>query len=177
MQAPRVIIRPPNLEDTEPFLKAVQLSISLHRPWIYPPDTHEAFKQYVLRILRDEYAGHLVCLRDSGQIVGVININNIILGGFHSASLGYYAFWPLAGKGLMHEGLQLTLAYAFQDLKLHRLEANIQPDNTASIALVKQCGFSKEGFSKRYLKIGGAWRDHERWALLVEDWKLQNNLS
>lgn len=177
MIARRVIIRPPNLEDTEPFLTAVQLSTSLHHPWVYPPDTHEAFKQYVLRMLRDEHVGRLVCLRDSGQIVGVINLNNIVYGGFHSASLGYYAFWPLAGKGLMHEGLQLTLAYAFQDLALHRLEANIQLDNTASIALAKRCGFTKEGFSKRYLKIGGAWRDHERWALLVEDWEAQNTRS
>lgn len=171
MQARRVIIRPPNLEDTEPFLKAVQLSTTLHHPWVYPPDTHEAFKQYVLRMLRDEYVGRVVCLRDSGQIIGVININNIIRSSFYSASLGYYAFWPLAGKGLMEEGLRFILAYAFQEIKLHRLEANIQPDNAASLALAKRCGFTKEGFSRRYLNIGGAWRDHERWALLVEDWQ------
>jgi ribosomal-protein-alanine N-acetyltransferase len=85
--------------------------------------------------------------------------------------LGYYAIVPFAGQGLMREGLQLMLQYAFQELQLHRIEANIQPENTASIALVKQCGFSKEGFSKRYLKIGGDWRDHERWALGVEDWE------
>jgi ribosomal-protein-alanine N-acetyltransferase len=57
----------------------------------------------------------------------------------------------------------------FGDLGLHRVEANIQPGNTRSIGLVQRLGFEKEGFSRRYLKVGGEWRDHERWALLAED--------
>ena len=60
-----------------------------------------------------------------------------------------------------------ALQHAFKSMKLHRLEANIQPGNAASIALVRSCGFSKEGYSPRYLKIGGRWRDHERWAILA----------
>ena len=75
------------------------------------------------------------------------------------------------GKGVATGvGVFLILAYAFTELKLHRLEANIQPHNAASIALVKRAGFVREGFSRRYLKICGEWRDHERWAILVEDW-------
>ena len=171
MAESRVIIRPPNLEDCEAFLQAVRLSTSLHHPYVYPPDTAEAFKQYVNRITQSEYVGHFVCLRQSGETVGVINLNDIIRGSFQSASLGYYAFTPFAGQGLMREGLQIVLQYAFQELQLHRVEANIQPDNAASIALVKQCNFIQEGFSKRYLKIGSDWRDHERWALVAEDWK------
>ena len=60
---------------------------------------------------------------------------------------------------------------AFRTLKLHRVEANIEPGNEASIALVRHAGFTREGFSRRYLKHGGRWRDHERWALLREDWR------
>jgi len=71
----------------------------------------------------------------------------------------------------MTEAIALMLRYAFADLRLHRIEANIQPGNVASIALVKRAGFVKEGFSRRYLKIGGRWRDHERWAILAEDWR------
>jgi ribosomal-protein-alanine N-acetyltransferase len=89
-----------------------------------------------------------------------------VLGGFQSAYLGYYAFEPFAGRGLMRMGFELVLTTAFRKLKLHRLEANIQPQNKASIALVRSCGFSREGYSPRYLKIGGRWRDHERWAIL-----------
>jgi ribosomal-protein-alanine N-acetyltransferase len=69
----------------------------------------------------------------------------------------------------MTEGMRLLFRYAFGDLKLHRLEANIQPENRASIALARRTGFRREGFSPRYLKIGGRWRDHERWAILAED--------
>jgi [ribosomal protein S5]-alanine N-acetyltransferase len=67
--------------------------------------------------------------------------------------------------------MQLVLRHAFVELRLHRLEANIQPGNTASIALARRCGFEREGFSARYLKIGGRWRDHERWAIRAEQWR------
>jgi ribosomal-protein-alanine N-acetyltransferase len=71
----------------------------------------------------------------------------------------------------MTEAMSLMLKYAFIHLKLHRLEANVQPDNAASVALIKRAGFIREGYSRRYLKIGGRWRDHERWAILAEDWR------
>jgi ribosomal-protein-alanine N-acetyltransferase len=70
----------------------------------------------------------------------------------------------------MKEGLQLVIDCSFDELRLHRLEANIQPSNERSIALVRRLGFRMEGLSRRYLKIGGRWRDHERWALLADEW-------
>ena len=103
--------------------------------------------------------------------MGTMNLSQIFHGGFRSAYLGYYVGARYANRGYMTEALQMTLKYAFEDLKLHRLEANIQPQNIASIALVRRAGFVKEGFSRRYLKIGGRWRDHERWAILAEDWR------
>lgn len=108
--------------------------------------------------------------RETDRLVGVININNIIRGAFRSAFLGYYGFADFAGQGLMSEGMRLVLRHAFTRLKLHRLEANIQPQNHASQMLVRSCGFVREGYSRRYLKIAGEWRDHERWAILAEDW-------
>ncbi len=111
--------------------------------------------------------GFLVCNCENGDIVGVINVSNIVLGLFRSGYLGYYAFAGFQRQGFMRAGLPMVVSHAFRSLKLHRLEANIQPGNLASIALVKSCGFSKEGYSVRYLKIGGRWRDHERWAILA----------
>lgn len=111
--------------------------------------------------------GFLVCRAEDGAIAGVINISEIVLGIFRSGYLGYYAFAGFERRGLMREGLQGVVRHAFRKLKIHRLEANIQPGNVASIALAASCGFSKEGYSPRYLKIAGRWRDHERWAILA----------
>jgi len=108
-----------------------------------------------------------IFIRSDDQLVGVVNITNVIRGVFRSGYLGYYAFAGFQRRGLMREGLSAVVRHAFGKLKLHRLEANIQPGNTASIALVRSCGFSREGYSPRYLKIGGRWRDHERWAIVA----------
>jgi len=165
----RVTIRPPTLRDWPAFQAAVKRSRSLHHPWVAPPNTRKKFGAYVKRAKSDSHRGFLVVLRPSGEIVGVINLGNIIRGLLQGAYVGYYAFAPHAGKGLMHEGMRLVLKHAFQKLKLHRLEANIQPKNHASLRLARGCRFEREGFSRRYLKVGGRWRDHERWAILVED--------
>jgi ribosomal-protein-alanine N-acetyltransferase len=162
---PRVLIRPPGPEDCLNFLAAVRRSRSFHHPWVSPPSTAKAFENYLERLTSGAHCGFLVIHQD-GQLAGVINLNNVIRGAFHSAFLGYYAFSPMAGQGLMREGMLLVIRRAFTVLKLHRLEANVQPKNHRSIALVRKCGFVREGFSRRYLKVDGRWRDHERWAIL-----------
>ena len=173
LRAPRkktlVSIQPPSDADAAAFLGAVRRSRSLHRGWVTPPSTPRAYERYLERFSTEAHRGFLVVQRETNHFVGVINISNIIRGAFHSAFLGYYAFADFAGQGLMREGMQLVLRHAFTRLKLHRLEANIQPQNHASLALVRSCGFVREGFSRRYLKVAGQWRDHERWAILAED--------
>jgi len=166
----RVFLRRVNADDESEFLVLMRASRRLHRPWVTPPMTPGPFEAYLQRVGQDNAEGLLVCRREDGAIAGVINLNDIVRGALQSAYLGYYAGAPFAGHGYMTEGLQLVLRYAFTTLKLHRLEANIQPGNQASMALVRGCGFTREGFSPRYLKIAGEWRDHERWAILVEDW-------
>ena len=113
----------------------------------------------------------LVRRREDGAIVGFFNISQIIRGPLQSAFLGYGGVAAHAGQGYMTEGMELVLERAFTELALHRLEANIQPGNAASIALARRCGFVREGFSERYLKVGGRWRDHERWAIRAELWR------
>jgi [ribosomal protein S5]-alanine N-acetyltransferase len=166
----RVLIRPPNPGDCDPFLAAVRRSRAIHRNWINPKaKTRAAFNKYLKKFETGPHHGFLVIHRDTGDIVGVININDVIRGNFQSASVGYYAFQPYAGRGLMSEGLRLVLKHAFQKLKLHRIEANIQSTNRASLALAGKCGFVREGFSRRLAKVCGRWKDHERWAILAEN--------
>ena len=162
----RVYLRPVHRRDRSEFLALMQESRALHEPWINPPLTPYAFQNYLARTQRDDHEGLLVCARDSHAITGVININNIVRGTFLSASLGYYVAGRHAGRGYMQQGLELVKDYALRSLGLHRLEANIQPDNHRSLALVRRCGFVKEGFSTGFLFLDGAWRDHERWAFV-----------
>ncbi|MFB7509008.1 GNAT family N-acetyltransferase [Streptomyces broussonetiae] len=168
-EGPRVAIRHFALEDGPEFTARTRESKDLHRPWLFPPDTEEAYASYAGRLIKDPTkAGFLVCARDGGGIAGYININNIVRGGFQCGALGYGAFVHAAGRGLMREGLDLVVGHAFGPLGLHRLEINAQPGNTASIALARGAGFRLEGFSPAMIHIDGAWRDHERWALTAE---------
>jgi ribosomal-protein-alanine N-acetyltransferase len=105
------------------------------------------------------------------QLLGYVGINEIVRGPFQSAYVGYWIGSAHSGQGYMTEGLALAVAHAFDTLGLHRLEANIMPSNAPSKALVRRLGFHQEGFSPRYLEIAGRWEDHERWTLLVEDWR------
>ena len=106
-----------------------------------------------------------------GALAGVVNLNAILRGSLQGAYLGFYAHADHAGQGLMTEAIHLALARAFRVLKLHRIEANVQPNNHRSLATVARCGFRREGFSPGYLKIGGRWRDHERWGILAKEWR------
>jgi len=157
--------------DAEEFMALNRASRCFHRGLASPPIRAEQFRAQVERSRRPDTVCFVICRIDDEAIVGAINLSQIFRGGFQSAYLGYHIGASFARQGYMTEALELVLKYAFDKLKLHRLEANIQPSNRASIALVKRAGFVREGFSRRYLKIGGRWRDHERWAIIAEDWK------
>jgi ribosomal-protein-alanine N-acetyltransferase len=175
----RVYLRRPRLADSASFLASVRSSRSLHADWVQAPKSKASFAAYVRRFggmksrrfAPATHVGLLVCRSEDDSPVGVFNLSEIVRGAFWSAYLGYYALSPHAGRGYMAEGLRLTLRVAFRRLRLHRIEANVQPRNARSIALVRAAGFKREGFSRRYVRIAGRWRDHERWAILAEDWQ------
>jgi ribosomal-protein-alanine N-acetyltransferase len=167
----RVFLRPPAASDRDEFVSLMHASRSFHRPWATAPTDGERFAAYLADSRRPDFEAMLVCRRSDLAIVGFFNLSQIVRRSLQSAYLGYAAGKPFAGQGYMREGIQLVLRHAFLDLRLHRVEANIQPDNHASIALARGAGFHREGFSPRYLKIAGRWRDHERWAILADDWR------
>jgi len=164
-------LRAPSARYEARFLAAARRSRALHGHFAKPPTTPEQFHTYLRRMRGKLHEGHLVFECEEERLVGVVNLNDIVRGSFRSASLGYYGFSPHSGRGYMTLGLAAVLTRAFGELALHRVEANIQPDNRDSIRLAKRLGFQKEGLSPRYLKIAGRWRDHERWALRSEQWR------
>jgi len=165
-----VHLETPSLGHARAFLEAVHRSRVLHRGLVSPPRDRNRYREYLARLRRSAHEGHFVCL-SNGSLAGVVNVSEIVRGVFQSAYLGFYAFAPHQGQGHMLAGVDLVVARAFRKDRLHRLEANIQPGNLRSIALVKGLGFRLEGLSRRYLKIAGKWRDHERWAITIEDWR------
>lgn len=167
---PRAAIRLLRPADQDELIALNQASRGLHGDWVAPPTTPDQFATQLERSRRDDMRSIMVCERAGGAIIGVVNLSQIFYGPFQNAYMGYYGGQPTAERGLMTEGVGLVLDYAFGPLALHRVEANIQPENTRSIALVRRLGFTREGYSPRYLFIAGAWRDHERWAMLAEDW-------
>ncbi len=167
----RVFLRTPLRSDRGEFLALMRSSRSLHRPWASAPIDDDRFDAYLVDAQRPDFEAMLLCRGDDGAIIGFFNLSTITRGLLQSAFLGYAVGAPFAGQGYMREGIALVVRHAFLALRLHRVEANIQPGNLASIALAQSAGFKREGFSPRYLKIGGRWRDHERWALLAEDWR------
>lgn len=172
MRGPRVHLRRISSRDEVELLDRARASRRLHGQWVRPPSNRDEFAAYVRRARRRDVETLLVCRNDDGGgggVAGVVTLSQIVMGPFRNAYAGYYAFVPHAGQGFMTEGLGLTLQHAFRPLELHRVEANVQPGNAASIALIRRCGFRLEGFSPRYLEVAGRWRDHERWAITAED--------
>jgi ribosomal-protein-alanine N-acetyltransferase len=170
----RVYLRSPGHGDRAEFIGLMRASRAFHRPWATAPTDDEAFDAYLVDSRRPDFEAMLVCRRADAAILGFFNLSHITRGSLQSAYLGYAVGSKFANQGYMREGLDLVVRVAFETLRLHRIEANIQPGNQASIALARGAGFTREGFSPRYLKIGGRWRDHERWAILAEDWRERN---
>jgi ribosomal-protein-alanine N-acetyltransferase len=162
----RVRLRPWRRRDEDEFLALAQASLDLHRPWISAPTTPEAYQGYLRKFRRGPAEGFLICRRDTEAIVGFVNLNEVVLGPYRRGLVGYGAFTGGTGHGYLTEGLQLMVDHLFDDLRLHRLEADIQPANQRSINLVRRLGFVREGLSPGFICINGKWMDHERWALV-----------
>ncbi len=174
-----VEVRPPTEADGAAYVEAVTMSTRRLSAFAIP-DPHNF--RIVLQNQSPVYRTFLVHARDpegGHDLVGRINVANVVEGAFRSATVGYDAYDPYAGRGLFAEGLSLTLDVVFADppqgMGLHRVEANIQPANTRSAGLVRSLGFVHEGFSRDFLYLPGidgrrAWRDHDRYTMLASDW-------
>jgi ribosomal-protein-alanine N-acetyltransferase len=170
IEGPRVTLSPFDKRDKDEFIR---LSRTSRSPFVTLPTTPERFTRFLMRGSAPDVVRLAVRRSEDGVVLGSIEVSQIARGILQSAYLGYQLGSPYEGKGYMSEAMRLMLDFAFGALKLHRLEANIQPTNAPSIRLVKRMGFRNEGTARRYLKIRGTWQDHQRWAILAEEWRIK----
>jgi ribosomal-protein-alanine N-acetyltransferase len=164
-----VIVRRVRRADAAELIAANRENVEYHAPWLSAFTDQAGFDLWFARGITGANVSLIARERETNDLVGVINLNEIVMGIFRSAYMGYWGYARTGGRGLMTQALRESIRFAFDELGLHRLEANIQPGNVRSIALVQRAGFAREGFSPRYLFLAGAWRDHERWTLLADD--------
>ncbi|MDE0802906.1 MAG: GNAT family protein [Acidimicrobiales bacterium] len=170
-------LRKPDERDGREFVDAVLRHRRHLEPYVYAAESISAYRSWTARGDRVDAEQFLVCRRDDDTIAGFVNLNNMTGGALQSAALGWASFAGDRPRGHLTDGVKMVIEVAFTQLRLHRLEANVQPANERSRQLAIRCGFRQEGFSPRYLQIDGEWRDHERWALLQEDWRERRNRS
>lgn len=172
-----MLIRHPVATDRAEWCSLWDASAEFLKPW-FPRAPRgaagvasERFERMLETADTAENQRHLVCRATDGRIVGMVNLSQIFRGPFCNAVMGYWVGESHGGMGYTGAGVRLVLARAFGELGLHRVEANVMPTNEASLALARSAGFREEGYSPKYLKIAGRWRDHVRLAMTAEDWK------
>jgi ribosomal-protein-alanine N-acetyltransferase len=107
---------------------------------------------------------------DDDALIGRLSLSNVVRGGWHNATVGYFVDEANNGRGVATEALKLAVDFGFQTASLHRIQAGVMPHNVASIRVVEKAGFRYEGLALRYLCINGVWEDHNIYAVTAEEW-------
>lgn len=178
LQGRDVNLRPPQLVDYQAWAEIRAASRAHLRPWepSWPRDdlTKAAYRRRIRHYQRESredrgYAFHIFSER-TGELIGGLTLTNVRRGVTQSTTLGYWLGAEHIGQGHMSDSVRSVFPFVFDTLRLHRLEAAAQPTNIASVRVLENTGFEREGFARRYLKIDGAWQDHILFAVLSEDW-------
>jgi [ribosomal protein S5]-alanine N-acetyltransferase len=167
---PRVHLERPASSREREYLDACHRSRSLYRGLVAAAAAPADYRDLLERSAWPSQESFFVVTAASGQLAGVVNILDITRNAASFGRLAYFAFVPHTGSGLMREGVGQVIDVAFRELDLARLDADIQPGNRRSRALVERLGFRRGSATRLQLKIGSRWREHERWTLLCADW-------
>ena len=178
---PRVTLRTPEREDFDEWAILRAESRAFLAPFepSWPNDavTRAGFRHRLQRYAADwrsdQGYSFLLTRRADRVLLGGISVSNVRRGVAETASLGYWVGERFARQGYMTDGLRLALAFAFDRLRLHRVEAACLPHNQASRRLLVKGGFREEGYAKEYLSIDGRWQDHLLFGLLASEWAQQ----
>ncbi len=170
-----IVLRPLTARDESEFVEVRRTNAQWLSPWDATNPVPGGGVRTFAAMLRsfDEEAAIgrqlPLVIEVDGRLAGQVNLSNITLGSFRSGSAGYWISREYAGRGIMPTSLAAVADHAFTTLGLHRIEVNIRPENAASLAVVRKLGLRPEGVRKRMLHIDGAWRDHESFAVTVEE--------
>jgi ribosomal-protein-alanine N-acetyltransferase len=167
---PRVLLERPTVSRERDYLDACHRSRTLHRGLVAAAATSSGYRDYLERAALPHQESFFVVTGAGGELAGVVDLLDIARGALPVGRLAYFGFATHAGSGLMSEGVGLVIDVAFRELGFARLDADIQPDNRRSHALVERHNFRRSGAAPLQLKIGSRWRAHERWTLLRADW-------
>lgn len=175
----RVMVRTCGGRDARLVATFMDRNKRFHQPWEPTRGIDFYTVGYQRRLLRRirkdatirQYYGFLRTQDDYSGIIASVTLSNIVRGAFRSAFLGYKVDEEFGGQGYMTECLRLVIRHAFTTEHLHRLEANIMPDNDRSVRLVESLGFRYEGTAERYLEIQNVWRDHMHYAILADEFE------
>ncbi len=173
------MLRVPQMSDFPQWSELRELSRGFLTPWepIWPSDdlTRSGFRRRLRRYEEDlgaDRAYPFLIFRDSDQmLLGGVTLANVRRGIVQAGTIGYWIGEPFAGKGYMTAALKVLLPSLFGELNLHRIEAACIPTNTASVRVLENCGFVREGKARRYLCINGVWQDHYLFGLLADDFR------
>lgn len=173
----RVSLRAPERGDWRDWTELRRQSRAFLTPWepVWSDDalTRAAFRRRLARYAvdwRSDQGYSFLMFRLDGALLGGLSLSNVRRGVAESGSLGYWVGASHARQGYMSEGLRLLLGFAFQRLRLHRVEAACLPHNAASRRLLLKTGFREEGYAREYLCIDGRWQDHVLFAILADEW-------
>ena len=164
----RVTLWPVTPGDRHEFIARARESVSLHRGLVFVPTTAAEFDEYLARFDGVAAIGFVVRLNTTKDLAGFVNINHIVWAPHRTGALGYGGFTATAGHGYVAEAVRLAVRYAFDELGLYRLEADIQPGNAPSRKVVEQAGFRRTPSARHTIRIDGEWREHECWMITTK---------
>ncbi len=170
-----LVLRPLTPADAGVFQSVRRANASWLEPWDAtspdPDSPAKTFEELLVQYEAEATAGRGLPLvvEVEGRLVGQVNAGTIVLGSFRSCTMGYWVSRSVAGQLVTPTAVAVLGDHLVLGQGLHRIEVNIRPENTASLAVVRKLGFRSEGRRPHYLHIAGAWRDHLSFALTTED--------
>jgi [ribosomal protein S5]-alanine N-acetyltransferase len=177
LEGPDLYLRPYQPGDAEAQLDLVLRNRDFLHAFEPPrPDAHYtlAGQRELITIDRDRWASGVRfafgVFTTSGEIIGRVALDNVVLGAWHNATVGYWIDRAHNGRGIGTRAVLLAVRFGFEEAALHRIQAGVMPRNVASARLLRKLGFRIEGRALHYLYIDGVWEDHDIYALTVEDW-------